>query len=354
MGKSPRERQKCTERFKQIQEANNLIGDADSRRAYQRRRANPFAPRPSGSSPYEANPRYNFRDENVDAFYRAFAASQRRSNGDNIFSGLFTNSDVFGGGRKSNNRGLFNNMGNTFGTTNLKSTFVQKIKVPLTDLYKGRRNMEFLVKDNLWKSYSAVFRGGMGYLILYQSFLFAAPLLRLSKWIALAASAAIFHSHVPRLGEEQEYAADILAGYKEGTKLTFRNTETNMDVVFVLEEEPHDLYWREDNALHTTVEILASQAKEGCSIEIDSLNPMDEDPIAIKLRPQQIQQSGDTVTLKGKGWPKRRKHLPTTRGDLVVHFQIVRKIKRQSTSHSGKKKKRKRRRRMRFPRPTKG
>ena len=186
----------------------------------------------------------------------------------------------------------------------------------------GRSNMKLKLRDTIWKSYSAAFRGGFGYLVLYQSFLFAAPVLRMSKLLALAFGAAVFHMHVPR-PQVFQYTADILPGFKEGTKLTFRDAQPGFDIVFVVEEQPHERFARDGNNLHTTVEILASQAKEGCTIEVDSLNPMEEPAIQVKLRPRQIQKSGDTVTIKQKGWPQRK---TGQRGDLIIQFRIVQKL----------------------------
>ena len=214
----------------------------------------------------------------------------------------------------------------------LKSSYVQKIKVPLQDLYNGRSNMEFNVEDSLWKRYSATFRGGFGWLILYQSVIFAAPLLRLNRWLAMAFSAFVFHKHVPKPNTLQ-YTADILSGYKEGTKIIFRDAEPGFDIVFLVEEEDHDRFKRVDNDLHTTVDILATQAKDGCSFEVESLNPS-EAPTLVKLRPNQIKQSGDFLHVKSAGWPIRK---TGQRGDLVITFKIVRKLSRKGTKRKRKK-----------------
>jgi DnaJ-class molecular chaperone len=312
-------RHRCEEMFKQIQSAYSLIGDEQSRRAYETR--SPFLNPGGYGSSSNAFPRHQFRDESVDAFYRAFANAAKSSTHNAQFFGgkgspfqTFTSDNVFAGRSFAKPTNFWNG-------GSLKSTFVQKVKVPLEDLYKGRNSVDFQVKDSIWKSYSAAFRGGFGFLILYQSLIFAAPLLRLSRLATLVFGGVVFHLHVPRPSVFQ-YTADILPGYKEGTKIIFRNAEPGFDMVFLLQEDAHERFRRVGNDLHTIVPILASQAKEGTTIEIETLDPV-EPPIVVKIRRNEVKQSGDEVAVKGKGWPARKTGRP---GDLVIHFKIVRKL----------------------------
>lgn len=314
--------ERCEESFKQVQSAYSLIGDEHARKSYDRG-STLF----SGDRGYDSSrfPRHQFKDPYVDEFYRAFAAAAaanpspdefRFGKTNNSFF-RFTPNDMFS--RNKSKYASFWNKGS------LKSTYVQKIEVPLQELYIGRTSMEFTVKDSAWKSYSAAFRGGIGYFLLYQSLIFAAPLLRISRLLTLAFSAFVFHTHVPRPTTFQ-FTADILPGYKEGTKIIFRNAEPGFDMVFILKEEKHERFTRIGNDLYTTVIILASQAKEGCTVEIESLDPL-EQPTILKLRRYQIKQSGETITVNGKGWPNRKdKH--GRRGDLIVTFKIARKLPR--------------------------
>lgn len=192
--------------------------------------------------------------------------------------------------------------------------------------------MEFNVEDSLWKRYSATFRGGFGWLILYQSLIFAAPLLRVNRWVALAFSAFVFHKHVPKPNTLQ-YTADILSGYKEGTKITFREAEPGFDVVFLVEEEEHERFKRVGNDLYTTVDILATQARDGCSFQVDSLDPS-EKPTLVKLKPNQIKQTGEILHVKSAGWPVRK---TGEKGDLVITFKLVRKLSRKDKKKKKKK-----------------
>lgn len=321
--KSPKEKARCEEVFKQIQSANDLIGDRDSRRSFDFRSS--FSPGGfgSGTSQGQQFPRHQFNDQSADAFYRAFAAAANSGARSPDFFGRsraprfsFTPDNLFP-----------SNIGKapmywTGGP--LKSSYVQKVKVPLQDLYSGRSNMEFNVEDSIWKRYTATFRGGLGWLLLYQSLIFSAPLLRINRYTALAASAFVFHKYVPK-PTTMQYTADILSGYKEGTKITFNDAEPGVDVVFLIEEGDHERFKRVGNDLHTTVGLLASQAKSGCSFEVVSLNQA-EKPTLVKLRPQQIKQSGDILHVKSAGWPNRK---TGKRGDLVITFKLVYSLSRK-------------------------
>jgi len=182
----------------------------------------------------------------------------------------------------------------------LKSVYIQKVSMPLQDLYKGQKSVNLTVKDSIWKSYTAAFRGGIGYLVLYQSLVFGFPMLRMSRRLTLLVIALIFHANAPRPGTLQ-YTADIRAGTKGGTKIIFRgdSAEAGFDIVFLLEEEKNLAFKRVGNDLHTNVDILMSQAKNGCTLEIQLLDPA-EPPAVVKLGPKQIKSSGESVAIKNK------------------------------------------------------
>ena len=79
----------------------------------------------------------------------------------------------------------------------LKSVYVQKVQVPLQDLYSGRSNVELVLRDNLWKRYRAAIRGGVFKSIFLQGVLFSIPILRVSipmSVIVTACSRSLQHS----------------------------------------------------------------------------------------------------------------------------------------------------------------
>jgi DnaJ-class molecular chaperone len=102
--------------------------------------------------------------------------------------------------------------------------------------------------------------------------------------------------------------------------------------VFLLQEERHDRFTHLGNDLHTNVDIFTAQANEGCTIEIESLEPSEE-PCQVKIRPNQIDASNSVIVVKGKGWPMRK---TGNRGDLVVNVRLVKKPAKRTRQSSRK------------------
>lgn len=315
-----KERDLAEERFKQVQAANSQIGNKDSRRDYDRRQSlfgsggmpmfnqQQQSGTPSQSSSFE------------EAFMQAFRQKQRgfSSSGSSTQFYGFSASDVFSRGRRPA----------AFGSpvlSSLNSVYVQKVAVSLQDLYAGKQGVEVTLTDTLWKRYAAAFRGGVAYLLLYQAFLYSIPSFRMSTWFAALFGGVVFHVQLPRPTITQ-YMFDLKPGYKDGTKLRFKDTEPGFEVVFVLVQgEKHDTFTRVGNDLHVTVPISREEMREGCTIDIEPLGP-EEATIEVEVAPGIIERSGQTLTVKRKGWPIRKLK---THGDLIVHFTLTTIRRRQ-------------------------
>lgn len=204
--------------------------------------------------------------------------------------------------------------------SSLRMTYVQKVKVSLKDLYRGREGFELIVKNNIWKKYTAAFRGGIAWVLLYQSVLYSLPAIRLSGWLAATLGAFLFHSSLPSLNSNSFYTS-IKAGFKSGTKLKFKDADRGIDVIFVLEEENHPMYRREGDNLHLTVYFTPKEVKDGASMKVPALDD-DEGDLEIQLSPGDPKR---ILQIKGRGWPNRR---DGNRGDLFIHINI-RPTKRQ-------------------------
>jgi molecular chaperone DnaJ len=106
--------------------------------------------------------------------------------------------------------------------------------------------------------------------------------------------------------------------------------EPGFEIVFVLVQgEQHDTFTRVGNDLHVTVPISREEMKEGCTIDIDPLGP-GEATIEVEVAPGIIEKSGQTLTVKKKGWPIRKRK---THGDLIVHFTLTTIRRRQPKHH---------------------
>jgi DnaJ-class molecular chaperone len=321
-----KERDLAEERFKLVQTANAQIGTPVTRREYDARQSRfgsgGVFSQQRGQSSGTASQSQSFED----AFAQAFRSRQQgfsTSSGarSNQFYG-FSASDVFSRG---------SNRQSAFGSpvlSSLNSVYVQKVAVSLQDLYAGKQGVEVTLTDTVWKRYAAAFRGGVAYLLLYQAALYSIPTFRMSAWFAALFGGVIFHVHLPR-PSIKTYIIDLKPGYKEGTRLIFKDTEPGLEVVFVLVPgEKHDIFTRVGNDLHVTVPISREEMKEGCTIDIEALGP-EEPMIEVDVAPGIIEKSGQTLTVKGKGWPIRKLR---AHGDLIVHFTLT-TIRRRQPKH---------------------
>jgi DnaJ-class molecular chaperone len=316
-----KERDLAEERFKLVQTANSQIGNPDTRREYDSSRQSLFG---SGGMPgYFSQQQSGAPSQSFDeAFAQAFRSRQGFSSSgrSNQFYG-FSASDVFSRGSRPT----------AFSSpvlSSLRSVYVQKVAVSLQDLYAGKQGVEVTLTDTLWKRYAAAFRGGVAYVLLYQAFLYSIPSFRMSTWFAALFGGVVFHVHLPRPTISQ-YTFNLKPGYKDGTRLIFKDTEPGLEVVFVLMQgEKHDTFTRVGNDLHVTVPISREEMREGCTIDIEPLGP-DEPTIEVEVAPGIIEKPGQTLTVKGKGWPIRKLK---THGDLIVHFTLT-TIRRRQPKH---------------------
>jgi DnaJ-class molecular chaperone len=308
--KSPKERKKCEDKFKLVQKANNLIGDDESRRKYDDDQRFGFHPSYSDAAfaTHRTPPDFQSSDY-YNEILRRFYSQQHPFSPRTTFR--------FGGVDVSN---MFSSRPTKWVPSQggLKSKYIQKVKIPLQDLYNGKYGMTLPLNDAIWNRYAAAIRGGMASMLLYESLLLSISAIRLVRfpW-SFVIGAIFFHLGIPR-PTRLDYTANIQAGWKSGTKLTFTEAERGIDVVFIIEEARHKVYKRIGKDLVTTVSINESQRKNGCTVILQPLGESDS-PIRIKLKPNQIGQSGDKITVFGLGWPDRRGKNP---GDLIITVKV--------------------------------
>ncbi|KAL7752359.1 Molecular chaperone (DnaJ superfamily) [Sorochytrium milnesiophthora] len=121
---------------------------------------------------------------------------------------------------------------------------------------------------------------------------------------------------------EKIISINIKPGWKAGTKIKFPdegdelpNGQGNQDIEFVVEEKPHNVFKRESEHLHVTLDISLSEALTGFSRIIATL-----DGRKLKVSNNSVLQPGQEKRFSGEGMPKSR--TPEVKGDLVVHFNI--------------------------------
>jgi DnaJ-class molecular chaperone len=132
----------------------------------------------------------------------------------------------------------------------------------------------------------------------------------------------VFHHFLPET-DQKDFAANLQAGYKGGTKLKFQD-KSGAEVIFVLAEGKHPGYKRVGNNLHVTVSVSSRQARTGCQLNVESLS---NDAIPVNVPAET--KAGDEITVKGEGWPIRR---TGRKGDLIVHVVIRSRRRRKHFS----------------------
>ena len=188
------------ETFKEIQEANAAIGDTESRAKYDNtlRQAtyhsnNPFGTR---SGPYSQQ----FRSPFAESYFRSYYEQQRRQQYNPRTAFYVNGIDI------SN---LFPEPG--------KSVYVTQVSVPLSDLYTGKSQHTFIVKESIWNRYRAAFRGGAARQIAIQGVLSSLAILLKSGWtLSLCFFGVYFHCQLPHL-RRRDFSTRLKPGWKGGT-----------------------------------------------------------------------------------------------------------------------------------------
>lgn len=309
VGKSPKERKKCEDTFKEIQKAYSLVGDPESRKNYDimSRYNTPYG------SQHHHQQQQQPPGSPFDTFHR-----QRFSSVDEILQELF---------RQQQQRRAFGSPSSSFGLrapvdffnlSRFKSVYVQTVPVSLEDLFAGKTGFGISLKASLWQRLTAAFRGGLAWVLLYQSALFALPIIRVSKVLSFVMGLALFHSNIPE-PSKLDFYLNLKEGYKEGTKFTF--TAEGFDAIFIIKEMEHGRYVRQGNDLHTTIYVTPRQARRGARVRHVHL---DGSPLLVTVPAGS--KSGQIIRLAEQGWLDRRKK---TRGSLLVQIRVHERTRRR-------------------------
>ncbi|XP_047325242.1 dnaJ homolog subfamily B member 4-like [Impatiens glandulifera] len=130
---------------------------------------------------------------------------------------------------------------------------------------------------------------------------------------------------------------DIKPGWKKGTKITFPekgNEQPNVipsDLVFIIDEKPHNVFTRDGNDLVVTQKISLVEALTGYSVQITTL---DGRSLTIPINNVIHPNYEEVVSKEGMPIPKE----PSKRGNLRIKFNIKFPSKLTSEQKSGIKK----------------
>jgi len=87
----------------------------------------------------------------------------------------------------------------------------------------------------------------------------------------------------------------------------------NGDLIIQVEEQPHELFERQDTNLFYNAFVTFAQAAMGASIEIPTLHGR------VRVKIEQGTPSGKVIRLKGKGLPDMNGY---SRGDMLVSINV--------------------------------
>ncbi|XP_010519928.1 PREDICTED: dnaJ homolog subfamily B member 1 [Tarenaya hassleriana] len=113
----------------------------------------------------------------------------------------------------------------------------------------------------------------------------------------------------------------VKPGWKKGTKITFPdkgNEQLNQlpaDLVFIIDEKPHDVFKRDGNDLITSRKVTLSEAIGGTTVSISTLDGRNL-PVAVA----EVISPGYELVVHGEGMPIAKE--PGNRGDLIIKFDV--------------------------------
>jgi hypothetical protein len=181
-------------------------------------------------------------------------------------------------------------MGNPFvtrgprspGDPDVWSVYVQTVKVPLEDLYKGIPLFQLRLEDTLFARYRASIRGNFFLYSLHQASTFVFPLLRKSKILAYLVGFYIIHGTTPIPDPKASYTTRIRRGTRGGEGIVRFAEWRQLEILFRIEEAKHPVYHRVGDDLHAELTLTRKEAKKGCTKRLKALDPT-ENPIEITI-----------------------------------------------------------------------
>ena len=189
-----------------------------------------------------------------------------------------------------------------------RSHYIQKVIVPLEELYSGGK-FDLTLSSSILDRYKAAYKGGILLPLVSQAALTVVMTwLRSQKvnWIlSIFIFGIIVHANLPPSPMKKTFPTTIQRGWKGGTKIKYKVDEPGCvsDATFIVQEGNHELYKRVGNDLHATVSVKAKRLRRRiCTIYLDSLSSQ-EGPIKVEMRRGDVTKDSQVVVIKGRGWP---------------------------------------------------
>lgn len=125
-----------------------------------------------------------------------------------------------------------------------------------------------------------------------------------------------------RVPDRQKVSVEVPAGIRDGQQLRVSGFgEAGMqgassgDLIVTVRIQQHEFYERDGDDLHVQVKVPMVQAALGAEIEVDGIFDDEEVPVRIP----EGAQNGQVIKCKGFGMPRLRSEV---RGDMFVHVEV--------------------------------
>ncbi|EMD33970.1 hypothetical protein CERSUDRAFT_117491 [Gelatoporia subvermispora B] len=127
--------------------------------------------------------------------------------------------------------------------------------------------------------------------------------------------------------EEKVLEIQIHPGWKSGTKIRFPRAGNEMpsgeaqDLVFVVEEKPHERFERDGNDLVTHLQLPLVDALAGAGGK-QAVEHLDGRKVQVAI-PSGVVKPGQQTTIPGEGMPIRKEGSVKKKGDMIVKWDVV-------------------------------
>ncbi|KAL6208133.1 hypothetical protein ACLB2K_019084 [Fragaria x ananassa] len=121
--------------------------------------------------------------------------------------------------------------------------------------------------------------------------------------------------------ETEILTIEVKPGWKKGTKITFPDKGNEQpgllpaDLVFVIDEKPHDVYIRDSNDLLITKKVSLAEALGGTTVQLKTLDGRD-----LSVPVTEIVSPGYELVVAREGMPIAKE--PGNRGDLKIKIEV--------------------------------
>lgn len=121
--------------------------------------------------------------------------------------------------------------------------------------------------------------------------------------------------------ESEILSIEVKPGWKRGIKITFpdkgdeQHNQLPEDLVFVIDEKPHEIYKRDSNDLIMNYKITLAEAIGGALVKFTTLDGRD-----LSIPVTDIITPGYELVVAREGMPIARE--PGNRGDLRIKFDV--------------------------------